>query len=178
MERYEVRKINKNVKVRDLIINIDENIKYDTINNEEVFDIELDSKNLINSYNKYREIKKYLFPEDIKLLRSKYALTPEEFSIILGFNKKAIRRFENGSLQKDEEDEILKRATNREFVLIKLMENSESFSPERFNEIKKEITRSNIKYIKSDLQYIQSFSNYLYSDKNSNIAKRIYSIAS
>lgn len=178
MERYEIRKINKNVKVRDLTINIDEIIKYDTINNEEVFDIELDSNNLINSYNKYRKIKKYLFPEDIKLLRTKYALTPEEFSIILGFNKKAIKRFENGSLQKDEEDEVLKKATNREFVLAKLMENSKFFSPERFNEIKKEINHSNIKLIKSDLQYVQSFPTYLYSNKNSNIAKAIYSIAS
>lgn len=178
MERYEIRKINKNVKVRDLIINIDENIKYDTINNEEVFDIELDSKNLVNSYNKYRKIKKYLFPEDIKSLRTKYTLTPEEFSIILGFNKKAIKRFENGSLQNDEENEILKKAVNEEFVFAKLMENNKFFTSQRFNEIKREITRSNIKYIKSELQYIQSFYKYLYSDKNSNIEKTIYSIAS
>lgn len=111
-------------------------------------------------------------------MRTRYNLTPEEFSIILGFNKKAIKRFENGSLQKDEEDSILKKSVNKSFVLLKLEENKDFFPTERYKEIKNTISQSNIKFIKSGIQYVQSFSKYLYNNKNSNIEKKIYNIAS
>lgn len=70
-----------------------------------IFDEILDDEKLKLVYRGYREQKGLLQPEEIQAIREKRNLTQEEFSKLLGFN---VARYENGSLQSEEEDERIR----------------------------------------------------------------------
>lgn len=71
---------------------------------EIIFDEVLDDEKLKLVYRAYRKLKGMLQPEEIRAIREKRNLTQEEFSKLLGFN---VARYENGSLQSEEEDKRL-----------------------------------------------------------------------
>ena len=71
---------------------------------EIIFDEVLDDEKLKLVYRAYRELKGLLQPEKIRAIRERRNLTQEEFSKLLGFN---VARYENGSLQSEEEDKRL-----------------------------------------------------------------------
>ena len=71
-----------------------------------IFDEVLDDEKLKLVYRAYREQKGLLQPEEIRAIRERKNLTQEEFSKVLGFN---VARYENGSLQSEEEDKRLVR---------------------------------------------------------------------
>ena len=71
-----------------------------------IFDAVLDDEKLKLVYRGYRKLKGMLQPEEIRAIREKRNLTQEEFSKILGFN---VARYENGSLQSEEEDERIRK---------------------------------------------------------------------
>ena len=71
---------------------------------EIIFDEVLDDEKLKLVYRVYREQKGMLQPEEIRAIRERRNLTQEEFSKVLGFN---VARYENGSLQSEEEDKRL-----------------------------------------------------------------------
>lgn len=73
---------------------------------EIIFDEVLDDEKLKLVYRAYREQKGMLQPEEIRAIRERRNLTQEEFSEVLGFN---VARYENGSLQSEEEDKRLVR---------------------------------------------------------------------
>ena len=73
---------------------------------EIIFDEVLDDEKLKLVYRAYREQKGMLQPEEIRAIRERRNLTQEEFSKLLGFN---VARYENGSLQSEEEDKRLVR---------------------------------------------------------------------
>lgn len=72
---------------------------------EIIFDEVLDDEKLKLVYRAYREQKGLLQPEEIRAIRERRNLTQEEFSKVLGFN---VARYENGSLQSEEEDERIR----------------------------------------------------------------------
>ena len=72
---------------------------------EIIFDEILDDEKLKLVYRSYREQKGMLQPEEIQAIRERKNLTQEEFSELLGFN---VARYENGSLQSEEEDERIR----------------------------------------------------------------------
>ena len=79
-----------------------------------IFDEILDDEKLKLVYRAYREQKEMLQPEEIKEIREKRNLTQEEFSKLLGFN---VARYENGSLQSEEEDKrLVKDFASRDFL--------------------------------------------------------------
>ena len=73
---------------------------------EIIFDEVLDDEKLKLVYRAYRESKGMLQPEEIRAIRERKNLTQEECSKVLGFN---VARYENGSLQSEEEDKRLVR---------------------------------------------------------------------
>ena len=71
-----------------------------------IFDAVLDDEKLKLVYRGYRELKGMLQPEEIRAIRERRNLTQEECSKVLGFN---VARYENGSLQSEEENKRLVR---------------------------------------------------------------------
>ncbi len=59
---------------------------------------ELTDLNLIQVYNKYREIKNLPFPAEIKSIREKYGTSSSKMSEILGFGPNTYRNYEQGEV--------------------------------------------------------------------------------
>jgi len=59
-------------------------------------------------YRKYREMFDYIQPEEIKLQREMLGLTQRKFSELLGITPETLNRYERGSLQTKEHNELLK----------------------------------------------------------------------
>lgn len=60
------------------------------------------------AYKAYRNLKKMIHPEEIINFRKKYDLTQKELSNLLGFGEVSLSRYENGSLQDETHDTLLK----------------------------------------------------------------------
>jgi len=84
------------------------------------------------AYRIYRKKNCMLQPEEIKAIRKKYGLTQTEFSKILGWGLSTLSRYENGALQDEAHDKIL-RLIAEPRNLLKLI----SQSPNALDEDKK-----------------------------------------
>jgi len=60
------------------------------------------------AYQEYRRRKDMIQPEEIRALREKYGLTQRELSDLLGFGGATLSRYENGALQDETHDTILR----------------------------------------------------------------------
>lgn len=65
---------------------------------------------LADAYRQYRQRKGMVTPEEIKTFRKQYDLTQEEFSRFLGMGVTTLNRYENGALQTEAHDRILRLA--------------------------------------------------------------------
>ena len=76
---------------------------------------------LDNAYREYRQRHGMLLPEKIKELREQYGLTQQELSSLLGWGGATLSRYENGALQ-DETHETVLRLIQEPHNLLKLIE--------------------------------------------------------
>ena len=60
------------------------------------------------AYVEYRRRKGFVTPEEIRSFRKKYGLTQKEFSDLLGIGFVSLNRYENGALQDEAHDRILR----------------------------------------------------------------------
>lgn len=75
---------------------------------EKVFDEERDSRNLEKAYSQYRENHGLLSPDEIRTTREKYGLSQRALSRLLGWGEITIHRYENGAVQDNAHDSILR----------------------------------------------------------------------
>lgn len=81
-------------------------------NGEELFDRNIELANDISLYDEYR-IQEGLLPSSrIKKIREKYCLTQKEYALVLGMGEISIHRFENGSIQTEAIDNIMRLSEN------------------------------------------------------------------
>lgn len=96
---------------------------------EDIFDDELENKNLTFAYDMYRRKHNILFPEQIKGIREKYSLTQQNLARLLGWGEVTLSRYENGSLPEESHNNLLKLIQDP-FNMQKLFdENGSSLSP-------------------------------------------------
>lgn len=76
--------------------------------NEAIEDLNNPQDELDVAYRAYRDRHGMLQPEEIKALRQKYGATQEEFARLLGWSATAIKRYEQGALQDEKHDRILR----------------------------------------------------------------------
>jgi putative zinc finger/helix-turn-helix YgiT family protein len=75
---------------------------------EKVFDEERDSRNLEKAYSLYREKHNLLSPDEIRSIREKYGLSQRALSRLLGWGEITIHRYENGAIQDNVHDKLLR----------------------------------------------------------------------
>jgi len=121
-------------------IEILEKVRTNLKNNEEIFDEELENKNLENIYNQYRKKHSLLTPNRIKETREKYGVSQRAFSRILGWGEVTINRYETGALQD--------RAHNDALVLLESPDNMKILLENNKNKI----NRKDYISIKENLQ--------------------------
>jgi len=65
---------------------------------------------LDEAYREYRHRHHLLQPEDIRNKREQYGLTQQELSTLLGWKENTLSKYENGALQEESQDTLLKFA--------------------------------------------------------------------
>lgn len=86
---------------------------------EEVYDKRNEIANDIILFDEYKRKHHLLVSTEIKQIREKYSLTQETFSKILGFGLKTITRYENGSIQDNAHDNLIKLMVYEEnFIML------------------------------------------------------------
>lgn len=89
----------------------------------------------LHAYNQYREKHDMLFAEEIKSLRKRYTLTQDEFCMLIGIGKASLSRYENGSLQTEGHDSLIKTFRNPENVLDIVKSKKADFPTERYEKL-------------------------------------------
>ena len=79
---------------------------------EKIFDEERDSRNLEKAYSHYREAHNLLSPDEIRTIREKYGLSQRALSRLLGWGEITIHRYENGAIQDNVHDSLLRLIEN------------------------------------------------------------------
>lgn len=129
----------RNVKVRELNITFTEKIKFNTETKEEIYDRDLEIENTNNLYNLYRFEKKMNSVEDIIKIREKYNLSQSDYSLILGFGKVTIHRYENGMLQTEANDSIISLSKDIKNMKKIVEMNCDKISSECYEELYKKL---------------------------------------
>lgn len=65
---------------------------------------------LDEAYREYRRRHNLLQPEEIRLLREQYGLSQQELNSLLGWKERTLSKYENGALQEEYQDTLLKFA--------------------------------------------------------------------
>ncbi|MBI9049343.1 MAG: DUF4065 domain-containing protein [Anaerolineaceae bacterium] len=83
----------------------------------------------------YRERKGMMQPSELIKLRKSFGLTQKEFSLLLGIGIATLNRYENGALQTEAHDQMIRLYSNPKNLRSILAEKSEYFSEERYTEL-------------------------------------------
>ena len=75
---------------------------------EQFEDPKLESDPLEEAYRQYRLLKNMVTPDEMRDFRKQHGLTQEEFSRLLGMGVTTLNRYENGALQTEAHDRILR----------------------------------------------------------------------
>ncbi|MBQ2446477.1 MAG: type II toxin-antitoxin system MqsA family antitoxin [Oscillospiraceae bacterium] len=94
----EVRIVSETYPVKGEDITIEAQVRFCRCCGNDIWDEELDSKNLKKAFGEYSRKHGLLQPEEIRSIREKYGISQVVFARILGFGDKTITRYENGSI--------------------------------------------------------------------------------
>ncbi|MDU5333905.1 type II TA system antitoxin MqsA family protein [Enterococcus sp.] len=127
--------VSKNVKVKELEFEVEHRYFECTSCGERYCDFDHPNENLVRNYNKYRKLKKWLIPEEVRNIRGKYKLSQKEYASLLGISYSTLSAIENGSLQN--------KAHESQFVLSQsamgmkqlVAHNQELFSSQKLSEL-------------------------------------------
>lgn len=125
-----VKYINKEVShiINKEDITIEVKMPYCEKCGEELSDLELEEMRYDIAYDRYRTLKRLLFPDEIKEIREKYGLSQRAFSRVLGFGESTINRYELGALQDNANNIIIKLSEEPQNMLKLLEQNQDNLS--------------------------------------------------
>jgi transcriptional regulator with XRE-family HTH domain len=82
--------------------------------NEQFTTPELDELNIIQVHNLYRKKHNLPFPDELKLIREKYAISAVKMAEVLGFGINMYRAYENGEIPSDSNARLIQLASDPE----------------------------------------------------------------
>lgn len=130
-ENIKIRKVEANVKGK--IIEFDEYYMIDPTTGEEVFDRNLEIENDARLYDIYKKQMNLLTSSEIKNIRKKYDMNQKEFALSIGVGEITIHRFENGSIQTESVDSIIRLSEDPDIMYNLLIKNQNNLSDDDFN---------------------------------------------
>ena len=123
-----IRKKRETYSVRGKDTSIIADVPVCTSCGAEIFDEELDSKNLERAYSKYRKKYGILSSDEIRRIRLMYDLGQRTFARLLGFGDVTIHRYEHGSVPDRAHSQILRSVTDPSQML-DILERTEATLP-------------------------------------------------
>lgn len=130
-DNVKIRKIKANVKGK--IIEFDEYYVVDPTTGEEVFDRNIEIENDTRLYDIYKKQMSLLTSSEIKNIRKKYDMNQKEFALSIGVGEITIHRFENGSIQTESVDSIIRLSEDPDIMYNLLIKNQTNLSDNDFN---------------------------------------------
>jgi len=116
-------------------IEILEEVRINLKNNKEIFDEEIEDKNLEKIYNQYRKKHSLLTSNKIKETREKYGVSQRAFSRILGWGEITTHRYETGALQARSHNDTLVLLKNPENMKILVERNKDKINQRDYKKI-------------------------------------------
>lgn len=130
-ENVKTRRIEANVKGK--IIEFDEYYMIDPVTGEEVFDRNIEIENDARLYDIYKKQMGLLTSSEIKNIRKKYDMNQKEFALSIGVGEITIHRFENGSIQTESVDSIIRLSEDPDIMYNLLIKNQANLSDSDFS---------------------------------------------
>ena len=96
---------------------------------QDIFDEELDEKNLELAYTAYRKNHSLLLPTEIREIREKYGLSQRSLGRLLEWGQVTVNRYENGAIQDTPHNDILEFISNPENMLGIYQKNNHVLTP-------------------------------------------------
>lgn len=131
--RENVKKRKVEVNVKGKMIEFDELYKIDPKTGEEVFDRNIEIENDIRLYDIYKKQMNLLTSSEIKNIRKKYSMNQKEFALSIGVGEITIHRFENGSIQTESVDSIIRLSEDPDIMYNLLIKNQSNLSDNDFS---------------------------------------------
>lgn len=119
--------------VKELEIEFEESYKIDVSTGEEIFDRQLEIENDAKLYDIYKRRKGLLTISEIKSIRSKYGMNQKEYALVLGVGEVTINRFENGAIQTEATDTIMRLSNEPENMRNLLLKKCNDIPKEMYN---------------------------------------------
>ena len=130
-ENIKIKTIKNNIK--GTIIEFDEYYMVDPKTGEEVFDRDLEIENDTRLYDIYKKQMNLLTSSEIKNIRKKYDMNQKEFALSIGVGEITIHRFENGSIQTDSVDSIIRLSEDPSIMHSLLVKNKANLADDIYN---------------------------------------------
>ena len=102
-----VRVISETYPVKGEDVTVAARVRFCNCCGKVLWDEELDSKNLLDAFDVYREKHNLLQPAEIRTIREKYCLSQVAFARVLGLGDKTIARYENGSIPDSAQNNLI-----------------------------------------------------------------------
>lgn len=122
------------VEVKDKLIEYDEYYLVDE-NGEEIFDRDIEIENDQRLYDIYKKQSNLLTNAEIKQIRKKYGLTQKEYALIIGVGEITVHRFENGSIQTEAVDSMMRLSKDPDNMEFLLLQNSKNISEKVYDSL-------------------------------------------
>lgn len=118
--------------VRDTEIEFDEKYCCNVVTSEEIYDRDIEIENDINLYDMYKKQNDLLTSIEIKKIRKKYDLIQKEFANSIGVGEITVHRLENGTIQTESIDGIIRLSNEPSNMYDLIMKNSSNISNDCF----------------------------------------------
>lgn len=116
--------------IRDEEVEVTEKYYINSETNERVYNREVAIENDIIAYDEYKKKKGLLTTKEIKEIRRKYDLTQKEYALAIGVGEITVHRFENGTIQTESIDSIMRLSKNTINMYELLNQNREKLEKE------------------------------------------------
>lgn len=117
--------------VRGLSIKLPVQCEVCQVCGEDLFEEKRDNALLETAYAEYRRQKGLLFPHEIKAIRDRYSLGQKAFATLLGVSEATINRYEQGGLQDDAHDTMIRLASEPAAISSLLQQRGDRLGPQQ-----------------------------------------------
>lgn len=121
-----------NYLVKNEEVEVIEKYYIDINTNERIYDRNLSIENDIVAYDAYKKKKGLLTTDEIKDIRRKYQLTQKEYALAIGVGEITVHRFENGTIQTESIDAIMRLSQKPVNMLHLILQNREKIDEKIF----------------------------------------------
>lgn len=112
------------------------------------------------AYREYRHRRGMLQPEEIRTWRKQYGLTQKELSRLLGWGGATLSRYENGALQDEAHEKILRLAMEPHNLLKLIEESPATLSPEKRERLVTELSAAEEEACSFEMIFEDRFGRY------------------